>query len=107
MKHGSRQVQHSTSKVSASISVVSQSDEALVQSVAADIGPRRPGVVYYDGPRLVQVLAVIRDRTEARRVLRRKAAQFAVIIRDLHTGAEHATCTVWTGSDRVEKAVAA
>ena len=84
----------------------SQSDEALAQSVTTDIGPRRPGVVYYDGPRLVQVLAVIRDRTEARRVLRRKAAQFAVIIRDLHTGAEHATCTVWTGSDRVEKAVA-
>lgn len=81
-------------------------DEALRQSVAADIGPRTEGVLYYDGPRLVQVLKVIRDRSEARRVLRRNAAQFAVIVHDQHDGSEYATGAVWTGSDRVLKAVA-
>ncbi|MFI2620363.1 hypothetical protein [Streptomyces sp. NPDC018584] len=84
-----------------------QPDEALARSVTADIGPRKPGVVYYDGPRLVEVLQVITDRSEARRILKRRAAQFAVIVRDLHTGAEHPTCTVWTGTDRALKAVAA
>lgn len=84
----------------------SQSDEALACSVAADIGPRTPGVVYYDGPRLVQVRTVITDRAEARRILRRRAAQFAILVRDQHDGTEYATCTVWTGSDRVLKAVA-
>ena len=80
-------------------------DEALARSVAADIGPRTEGVVYYDGPRLVQVHQVVTDRTEARRILKRRAAQFAVIVRDQHTGCQYATCTVWTGSDRVLKAV--
>lgn len=80
-------------------------DEVLARSVATDIGPRKAGVVYYDGPRLVQVRQVITDRTEARRILKRRAAQFAVLVRDLHAGTEYATCAVWTGSDRVLKAV--
>lgn len=84
-----------------------QADEALRQVVAAQIGPRRPGVVYYDGPNLVEVKQVVTDHTEARRILRRRSAQFAIHIVDLHTGTDHYTGAVWTGSDRVLKAVAA
>lgn len=74
-------------------------------TTAAQIGPRREGVVYYDGPRMVQVKAVITDLAEARRVLRRNAARFAVLIEDLHSGTSRYTGAVWTGSDRVLKAV--
>lgn len=75
-------------------------------STAAELGPRRPGVVYYDGPNLVEVRHVVTDPSEARRILRRHSARFAVLVRDLHAGTEHYTGAVWTGSDRVLKAVA-
>lgn len=75
--------------------------------VSDQLGPRRPGTVYYDGPRLVEVRAVVTDPSEARRILRRHSARFAVLVRDLHAGTEHYTGAVWTGSDRVLKAVAA
>jgi len=74
---------------------------------AAQIGPRAEAVVYYDGPALVQVLTVVTDPSEARRILRRNAAKFAVLVRDLHAGTEHYTGAIWTGSDRVLKPVAA
>lgn len=80
--------------------------EALARVVAGQIGPRRPGVVYTDGTTQLEVVQVVTDPSEARRVLKRRAAQFAVIVRDIYTGAERATCAVWTGSDRVLKAVA-
>ncbi|MFM9373245.1 hypothetical protein [Streptomyces sp. Da 82-17] len=80
--------------------------EALRRSVLHDIGPRAEGVAYYDEDRLVQVRRVITDRTEARRILKRRAAQFAILVRDLHTGAEYATGATWIGTDRVLKAVA-
>lgn len=73
---------------------------------ADQIGPRVPGTVYYDGPHLVEVRAVITEPTEARRILKRHSARFAVLVRDLHAGTEHYTGAVWTGSDRVLKAVA-
>ena len=84
-----------------------QADEALRRVTAQQIGPRKPGVVYYAGDRMVQVQSVITDLAEARRILRRNAARFAVLIRDLHDGSEHYTGATWTGSDRVLKAVAA
>ena len=84
-----------------------QADEALRRVTASQIGPRRPGVVYYDGDRLVQVTAVITELSEARRILRRNAARFAILIRDLHAGTEHYTGAIWTGTDRVLKAVTA
>jgi hypothetical protein len=99
MSNGSRldsDVQHSTT---------TQADEALRRVTATHIGPRKPGVVYYDGGRMVQVKAVITDLTEARRVLRRNAARFAVLIEDLHDGSNRYTGAIWTGSDRVLKAV--
>ncbi|WP_371099925.1 hypothetical protein [Streptomyces sp. PU_AKi4] len=83
-----------------------QADEALRRVTAQQIGPRRPGTVYYDGTRMVQVKAVVTDLAEARRILRRNSARFAVLIRDLHAGTEHYTGAVWAGSDRVLKAVA-
>lgn len=86
---------------------VTQSDEALRRVVADQIGDRKPGAVYYDGPRLVQVREVITDCREARRILKRRAAQFAIHVTDLHAGTDYFTCTVWTGTDRVLKAVAA
>ncbi len=75
-------------------------------TTAEQIGPREPGVVYYDGASLVQVRAVVTDPSEARRILRRRSAQYAIEIIDLHTGDSRFTGAVWTGSDRVLKAVA-
>jgi hypothetical protein len=80
--------------------------EALRQVIARQIGPRRPGTVYDNATGTYEVVTVITDRDEARRRLRRRAAQFAVEIRDLHTGQTDLVGTVWTGSDRVLKAVA-
>lgn len=75
-------------------------------SAAEQIGPRAEGVVYYDGPRMVQVRAVVTSPSEARRILKRHAARFAVLVRDIHAGTEYYTGAVWTGSDRILKAVA-
>jgi hypothetical protein len=83
-----------------------QADEALRRVTAQQIGPRRPGTVYYDGGRLVEVRQVVTDASEARRVLRRRSAQYAIEIIDLHTGDTRYTGAIWTGSDRVLKAVA-
>ncbi|MBE4790253.1 hypothetical protein [Streptomyces caniscabiei] len=76
-------------------------------STAEQIGPRVEGVVYYDGPRLVQVRRVVTDLAEARRILRRNAARFAIHVVDMHAGTDYYTGAIWTGSDRVLKAVAA
>lgn len=75
-------------------------------SLAAQIGPRVEGTVYDNASGAFRVLDVVTDVTEARRILRRNAARFAILIRDLHAGTEHYTGAVWTGSDRVIKAVA-
>jgi hypothetical protein len=82
-----------------------QADEALRRSVAADLGPRAPGTVYDNAAGTYRVLTVIHDPSEARRILKRRAAQFAVEILDIFTGERRHTCAVWTGSDRVLKAV--
>ncbi|MFE6412572.1 hypothetical protein ACFVOR_37195 [Streptomyces sp. NPDC057837] len=82
-----------------------QADEALRRVTASQIGPRRPGLVYDNASGTFEVRAVITDLAEARRVLKRHAARFAVLVRDLHAGTEHYTGAIWTGSDRVLKAV--
>jgi len=81
-------------------------DVSTCTTTAEQIGPRAEGVVYYDGPRMVQVRQVVTDITEARRVLKRHAARFAVLVRDIHAGTEYYTGAIWTGTDRVLKAVA-
>lgn len=82
-----------------------QANEALRRSVAADIGPRAEGVIYDNASGTYRVLNVVTDPSEARRILRRRAAQFAIEIVDIFTGQRDYTCTVWTGSDRVRQAV--
>ncbi|MET8746395.1 hypothetical protein [Streptomyces sp. NPDC004728] len=80
-------------------------DEALRQVVAGQIGPRKPGVVYDNADGVFEVLDVTTDRTEARRILRRRAAQFAIIVHDRTADTIGAIGTAWTGTDRVLKAV--
>jgi hypothetical protein len=83
-----------------------ETDEALRRVVADQIGPRAPGTVYDNAAGMFEVQDVVTDLSEARRILRRRSAQFAIHVLDLHTGTEHYTGAVWTGSDRVLKAVA-
>lgn len=78
---------------------------AVPDSTSAQIGPRKPGTVYDNAAGMYRVLAVVTDQSEARRILRRNAAKFAVLVQDMHTSATHYTGAVWTGSDRVLKAV--
>lgn len=102
MKHRIREashVQHCTTSAS------TQADEALRRVTASQIGPRMAGTVYDNATGTFEVRHVITDLTEARRVLRRQSARFAVLIRDVHAGTEHYTGAIWTGSDRVLKAV--
>lgn len=97
-----RSGQHSIRRDVPLTSGPNQTDPSLTEQ----IGPRVEGVDYITPAGAYRVLAVITNQSEARRILKRRAAQFAILVRDLHTGAEHATCAVWTGSDRVLKAVA-
>ncbi|MGW2863315.1 hypothetical protein [Streptomyces sp. NPDC001205] len=83
--------------------------EELRRVVVDAIGQRKPGVVYTPGGSddvQLKVLAVTTDRDEARRLLGRRAAQFAITVVDIHTGQQDVICTVWTDRDRVLKAVA-
>lgn len=75
-------------------------------SVSTQLGPRQPGTVYDNASGMFRVLDVVTEPAEARRILRRNAAKFAVLVRDMHAGTEYYTGAVWTGSDRVLKAVA-
>ncbi|MFK0288338.1 hypothetical protein ACIQVL_48880 [Streptomyces sp. NPDC090499] len=81
-------------------------DNVTQVPTADQLGPRTPGTVYDNASGMFRVLEVVTDPSEARRILRRNAARFAVLVRDLHAGTEHYTGAVWTGSDRVLKAVA-
>ena len=78
----------------------------IPDSTSAQIGPRTPGMVYDNAAGMYRVLAVVTEPSEARRILKRHAARFAVLVQDMHTSATHYTGAVWTGSDRVLKAVA-
>lgn len=80
--------------------------QAVPNPVAAQIGPRRPGTVYYDGLRLLEVVEVITDPAEARILLHRDSAQFAILVRDLHADYQYFTGAAWTDNHRVEKSVA-
>ncbi|MFI0742692.1 hypothetical protein ACH4PU_32120 [Streptomyces sp. NPDC021100] len=77
--------------------------EALRRVVEAQIGPRRPGAIYQNTDGVFEVLAVVRDPKRARGLLRRRCAQWAVIVRDvLRAGAEpFAVGSVWTTADHL------
>ena len=83
-----------------------QASGSFADSISAQIGPRTEGTVYTNPSGAFRVLAVVTEPSEARRVLKRNAARYAVLVRDLHAGTEYYTGAVWTGSDRVLKAVA-
>ncbi|MET9427909.1 MULTISPECIES: hypothetical protein [unclassified Streptomyces] len=86
--------------------------EALRRVVEAQIGPRQPGAIYQNADGAFEVVALIRDPQRARELLRRRCAQWAVIVKDvLRPGAEpFAIGSAWTSSDylvREAKAAAA
>ncbi|MEU3656436.1 hypothetical protein AB0E67_27240 [Streptomyces sp. NPDC032161] len=80
--------------------------EALRRVVVDQIGPRKPGVVYSTADGIYEVLGVTTDRDEARRILKRRAAQFAIVVHDQTANTVGAICTAWTSSGRVLKAAA-
>lgn len=90
------------------MTVTIQMDEALRRVVAADLGPRREGVVYINVDGAFKVLRVILDPAEARSLLNRRSALFAIEVIDIrrsdaqpfHIG------SVWTTSDYVAEEVA-
>jgi hypothetical protein len=97
--------QDRTSSTSTIPSTDGQHDEALLRVITEQIGPRQPGVVYDNADGIFEVIEV-HNATEARRILKRRAAQYAITVRDLVTDTVGTIGTTWTGSDRVLKAVA-
>ncbi|MBH1937824.1 hypothetical protein I5Q34_26735 [Streptomyces sp. AV19] len=77
--------------------------EALRRVIDDQIGPRRRGAIYRNQDGMFEVLALIRDPRQARELLRRRCAQWALIVKDvLQPGAEpFAVGTVWTTSDHL------
>ncbi|MFI5808416.1 hypothetical protein [Streptomyces sp. NPDC051561] len=65
------------------------------------IGPRRPGAIYQTSLGQYEVLVLITDPAEAAQLLRRDAAQWALIVRDVlrPDGQPYAIGDVWTMSD--------
>ncbi|MFJ2745378.1 hypothetical protein ACIO3O_37610 [Streptomyces sp. NPDC087440] len=73
-----------------------------VQSTTAEeIGPRRPGAIYQTSQGQFEVLVLITDPGEAAQLLRRDAARWALIVRDVlrPDGQPYAIGDVWTTSD--------
>ncbi|WP_309097533.1 hypothetical protein [Streptomyces sp.] len=72
----------------------------------AQIGPRQPGAIYTNSDGAFEVLALVTDPAEAARLLKRRAARFAVIVKDVlrADGQPFAVGSVWTDSDRLVRA---
>lgn len=70
------------------------------------IGPRLAGAIYQNSDGAFEVLALVTDPAEAARLLKRRAARFAVIVRDVlrADGQPFAVGSVWTDSDRLVRA---
>ncbi|MEU9646991.1 hypothetical protein [Streptomyces sp. NPDC048188] len=77
-----------------------------MSDVAAGIGPRTAGAIYQNSDGAFEVLALVTDPAEAARLLRRRAARFAVIVRDVlrADGQPFAVGSVWTDSDYLVRA---
>lgn len=82
-------------------SATTQADEALRRTVAAQIGPRRPGVIYRNVDGLFLVVDVFTEPDRARRLLNRRSAQFAVVVINLIDDRMHIVGSTWTTSDHV------
>ncbi|MCA1222194.1 hypothetical protein [Streptomyces sp. 8L] len=74
--------------------------------VMAQIGPRQAGAIYQNTDGAFEVLALVTDPVEAGRLLRRQAARFAVIVRDVlrADGQPFAVGSVWSDSDHLVRA---
>ncbi|GAB1340843.1 hypothetical protein ACE1SV_74330 [Streptomyces sp. E-15] len=72
-------------------------------SVQDEIGPRRPGAIYQNSDGRYEVLVLITDPADAAQLLRRAAARWAVIVRDIlrPDGEPFAVGTVWTDADHL------
>ncbi|MFH8342981.1 hypothetical protein [Streptomyces sp. AM6-12] len=70
-------------------------------SVQDEIGPRQPGAIYQNTDGRFEVLVLVTNRADAAQLLRRTAARWAVIVRDvLRPDAQpFAIGTVWADSD--------
>ncbi|MFF4934274.1 hypothetical protein ACFY2H_36080 [Streptomyces griseofuscus] len=70
-------------------------------SVQDEIGPRRAGAIYQTVDGRFEVLALVTNPADAAQLLRRTAARWAVIVRDvLRPDAQpFAIGAVWTDSD--------
>ncbi|MFF7566618.1 hypothetical protein ACFZB4_42515 [Streptomyces pseudovenezuelae] len=75
--------------------------EALRRVVDAQIGPRGVGAIYQNSDGAFEVIAVIRDPAMARGLLKRRCAQWALIVKDVTRagGEPFAIGSVWTTSD--------
>ncbi|MFH9090937.1 hypothetical protein [Streptomyces sp. NPDC017673] len=78
----------------------------MTGELAAQIGPRTVGAVYQNSDGAFEVLALVTDPAEAAGLLKRRAARFAVIVRDVlrADGQPFAVGSVWTCSDRLVRA---
>ncbi|GAA5022979.1 hypothetical protein GCM10023335_55340 [Streptomyces siamensis] len=76
--------------------------EALSRVVDERIGPRLAGTVHQNSDGACEVLTVIRDPERARDLLRRRCAQWALMVRAAlrPDGERFALGSVWTTSDR-------
>ncbi|MFD5819385.1 hypothetical protein [Streptomyces sp. NPDC127038] len=82
--------------------------EALRRVVDGQIGPRQPGAIYQNVDGAFEVLSVVRDPEQARGLLGRRCAQWAVIVRDVlrADGEPFAVGSVWTTSDHLVREAA-
>jgi hypothetical protein len=77
--------------------------EALRRIVDEQIGPRARGTIYQNSDGAFEVLSVIRDPQRARELLKRRCAQWVVIVRDVlrPDGEPFPVGSVWTDSDHL------
>ncbi|WP_255345667.1 hypothetical protein [Streptomyces chartreusis] len=81
----------------------SMTPEELRRVVDDQIGPRGLGAIYQNVSGAFEVLAVIRDPGRARELLKRRCAQWALIVRDVlrPDGEPFVIGDVWTTSDHL------
>lgn len=77
-----------------------QANEALRRVIASQVGPRKPGFIYRNVDGVFEVINVTTDRAEARRLLNRQSAQFAITVLNRLTGAVDTIGSVWTSCDQ-------
>ncbi|MEV0097357.1 hypothetical protein [Streptomyces sp. NPDC050738] len=77
--------------------------EGLRRVIESQIGPRGRGAIYQNVNGAFEVLALVRDPELARELLRRRCAQWALVVRDVlrPDGDPFVVGSVWTTSDRL------